>query len=151
VLDIGFFELAIVAIVGLLVIGPERLPSALRTGALVIGRIKRGMRDARDELERQIGADDIRQQLHNEDILARLEKTRQDINHSIHEPVRKARETVGTLTDPTDHTDDEPSHEQTAAPEATAPETATDADAKASPADAAPVTTKNDSDPEKAH
>lgn len=148
-LDIGFFELAIVAVVGLLVIGPERLPSALRTGALVIGRLKRGMRDARDELERQIGADDIRQQLHNEEILARLEKTRQDINHSINEPVRKTRETIGTLTD---DIDDKPSHDQTAVPEvttptATEPEIAKDAAAKAPLAGA----TNTDSDPEKAH
>lgn len=89
--DIGFFELLIVAIVGLVVIGPERLPETVRSVSLWIGRFKRSLRETRSELERQIGADDIRRQLHNEDVMQSLEKTRREIEQAIasvtHEPV----------------------------------------------------------------
>ncbi|GLS25814.1 Sec-independent protein translocase protein TatB [Marinibactrum halimedae] len=85
--DIGFFELLLIAIVGLLVIGPERLPETVRTIALWIGRLRRGLRDTREEIERQIGADDIRRQLHNEEVLKRLEATRQSIQKNIDDPL----------------------------------------------------------------
>lgn len=83
--DIGFFEILIIAVVGLLVIGPERLPGTLRDIALTIGRIKRGMRDTRLELERQLGTDDIRRQLHNEEVLRKLEDTRRELNMTLTE------------------------------------------------------------------
>ncbi|WP_317932482.1 Sec-independent protein translocase protein TatB [Halioxenophilus sp. WMMB6] len=84
--DIGFFELLLIAVVGLLVIGPERLPEALRSMALFVGRVKRGLRDTRLEFERQIGADDIRRQLQNEEIMSRLEQTRRDMNQAVNLP-----------------------------------------------------------------
>lgn len=83
--DIGFFEILIIAVVGLLVIGPERLPQTLRDIALMVGRIKRGMRDTRLELERQLGTDDIRRQLHNEEVLRKLEDTRRELNMTLTE------------------------------------------------------------------
>ena len=72
--DIGFMEMLVVAIIALLVLGPERLPGAIRTVSLTIGRIKRGFSDVRSQVERELGADEIRQQLNNERILAELEK-----------------------------------------------------------------------------
>lgn len=84
--DIGFFELLVIAVVGLLVIGPERLPETIRTILLALGRVKRGLTETRQELERQIGADDIRRQLHNEEIMSRLEKTRRDIDETLEAP-----------------------------------------------------------------
>lgn len=74
--EIGFFELLLVAIVGLLVVGPERLPDALRTGALWWGRLKRSLRETRNELEKELGADDIRRELHNEEVMRSLETLR---------------------------------------------------------------------------
>jgi sec-independent protein translocase protein TatB len=76
VFDIGFFELLVVAGVGLVVIGPEKLPGAIRTGALWIGRLKRSLMETRREIEQQIGADDIRRELRNEEIMASLKKLR---------------------------------------------------------------------------
>lgn len=78
-LDISFFELLVIAVVALVVIGPERLPEAVRGVSLWIGRFKRSLRETRSELERQIGADDIRRQLHNEEVMQSLEKTRREI------------------------------------------------------------------------
>ncbi|WP_439860668.1 Sec-independent protein translocase protein TatB [Pseudomonas sp. MBLB4136] len=67
--DIGFSELLLIGLVALLVLGPERLPGAVRTAGLWIGRIKRSFSAIKAEVEREIGADEIRRQLHNEQIL----------------------------------------------------------------------------------
>lgn len=83
--DIGFFELLVIAIVGLLVIGPERLPETVRAIGLWIGRLKRSLRETRSELEKQIGADDIRRQLHNEEVMRSLESTRRQIEDAVQE------------------------------------------------------------------
>lgn len=83
--DIGFFELLIIAIVGLVVVGPERLPEAARAVGLWIGRLKRSLRDTRSELERQLGADDIRRQLHNEEVMRSLEATRLQVEDAVSE------------------------------------------------------------------
>ncbi|GGC96252.1 Sec-independent protein translocase protein TatB [Halopseudomonas salina] len=72
--DVGFFELLIIGIIALLVLGPERLPGAVRMVGLTIGRIKRGFADVKSQVEREIGADEIRQQLHNERVMGNLEK-----------------------------------------------------------------------------
>jgi len=83
VFDISFGELLICLVVILVVIGPERLPETVRTVALWIGRLKRSLRETRSEIERQIGADDIRRQLYNEEIMRSLEKTRAEMNQTI--------------------------------------------------------------------
>lgn len=74
--DIGFMELMLIGIVSLIVIGPERLPSAIRTATLWIGRAKRSFNQVKSEIEREINTDEIRRQLHNESILADLEKAK---------------------------------------------------------------------------
>lgn len=74
--DIGFMELVLVAIVALLVVGPEKLPGTIRTGALWVGRAKRSFNQVKADIEREINADEIRRQLHNESILADIEKAK---------------------------------------------------------------------------
>jgi sec-independent protein translocase protein TatB len=74
--DIGFMELVLIAVVALIVVGPERLPGAIRTTTLWIGRAKRSFQQVKTEIEREINADEIRRQLHNESILAGIEKAR---------------------------------------------------------------------------
>lgn len=83
--DIGFTELLLCLVVALVVIGPEQLPGTVRTVALWLGRLKRSLAETRSEIERQIGADDIRRQLHNEEILRNIEETRLQIEASIRE------------------------------------------------------------------
>jgi sec-independent protein translocase protein TatB len=67
---ISFGELLLIALVALLVLGPERLPGAARTAGLWVGRLKRSFNTIKQEVEREIGADEIRRQLHNENILS---------------------------------------------------------------------------------
>ena len=81
--DIGFAELIIIAIVGLVVIGPDRLPEAIRTVAKFLGKAKRTYANLRRDLEREIGADEIRRELYNEALLEELKQTREQLNESI--------------------------------------------------------------------
>lgn len=83
--DIGFPELLLILVVSLLVIGPERLPETIRTLALWFGRLKRSFSDIKAEIEAEIGADEIRQQLHNEKILEEFEKTKEKLNSAVRE------------------------------------------------------------------
>ncbi|MCO8167616.1 Sec-independent protein translocase protein TatB [Pseudomonas sp. 21LCFQ02] len=73
---ISFSELLLVGLVALLVLGPERLPGAARTAGLWIGRLRRSFNAIKQEVEREIGADEIRRQLHNEHILSLEEEAR---------------------------------------------------------------------------
>lgn len=73
---VSFSELILVGLVALLVLGPERLPGAARTAGLWIGRLKRSFNSIKQEIEREIGADEIRRQLHNEHILSLEQEAR---------------------------------------------------------------------------
>lgn len=86
---ISFSELLLVGLIALLVLGPERLPGAARTAGLWIGRIKRSFNAIKSEVEREIGADEIRRQLHNERILE-LEREMQVVKNDILPPAPQA-------------------------------------------------------------
>lgn len=81
--DIGFSELLIIALITLLVMGPERLPETVRTISLWIGRMKEMFSSARRELENEVGMDDIRRQLHNEKILRDLKDSKVNIETTL--------------------------------------------------------------------
>lgn len=82
---ISFSELMLVGLIALLVLGPERLPGAARTAGLWVGRLKRSFNAIKQEVEREIGADEIRRQLHNEHILSLEQEARKILNPS-HQP-----------------------------------------------------------------
>ncbi|CAN1594780.1 Sec-independent protein translocase protein TatB [Pseudomonas sp. B21-028] len=83
---ISFTELLLVGLVALLVLGPERLPGAARTAGLWIGRLKRSFNAIKQEVEREIGADEIRRQLHNEHILSLEQEARKILAPTQQEP-----------------------------------------------------------------
>lgn len=72
-------ELILVAIVALIVIGPEKLPSAIRTASLWIGRFRRSFYRVKADIEREINADEIRRQLHNESVMAEIEDAKKKV------------------------------------------------------------------------
>lgn len=81
--DIGFSEIIVCAVVGLVVIGPERLPETVRTVGLWVGRFKRSMRETREEIERQVGMDDVKRQLHTEEMMRTLENMQEEIDSAL--------------------------------------------------------------------
>ncbi|NVD36261.1 Sec-independent protein translocase protein TatB [Marinobacter lutaoensis] len=61
--DIGFLELLICAVIALLVLGPERLPTAARAAGRWVGMARRMVNQFSSELERQLKAEELRQEL----------------------------------------------------------------------------------------
>ena len=72
-------ELLLILVVALLVIGPERLPAAIRTASLWMGRFRRSFYKVKSEIERELNADEVRRQLHNESVLADLRDTKSEV------------------------------------------------------------------------
>ena len=54
--DVGFFELLLIGIVALLVVGPERLPKLARTAGMWLGRGRRFIGSVKDDIDREIKA-----------------------------------------------------------------------------------------------
>ena len=80
--DVGFPELVLIAVVGLLVIGPERLPEALRTLGLMLGRMRRSFVSVKNEIEKEIGMDEVRRQLHNEAVMDEMKRIENEVRSS---------------------------------------------------------------------
>ena len=65
--DIGFWELCLIAVVALLILGPERLPVAARTAGLWVGRARRMIGNVKSEIDRELQLDEIRSKLKEEE------------------------------------------------------------------------------------
>ena len=76
-----------IAVVGLLVIGPARLPETLRTLGLWLGRLRRSFVSVKAEIEKEIGMDEIKRQLHNEAVMDEMKRIEKDVQHSMSEGV----------------------------------------------------------------
>jgi sec-independent protein translocase protein TatB len=63
--DLSFGELALVAVVALLVLGPERLPGAARTAGALLRRLRNSWQGVRSEIERELAAEDIKRSIHD--------------------------------------------------------------------------------------
>ncbi|MEN8180551.1 MAG: Sec-independent protein translocase protein TatB [Pseudomonadota bacterium] len=59
--DVGFWELSIIAIVALVVIGPERLPKVARTAGHWIGRGRRFVASVKSDIDKEIKAEELKQ------------------------------------------------------------------------------------------
>ncbi|VAX08918.1 Twin-arginine translocation protein TatB [hydrothermal vent metagenome] len=58
--DVGFWELGLIALVALLVVGPERLPGLARTLGLWLGKGRRTINNIKEEIDREIKIDEIK-------------------------------------------------------------------------------------------
>jgi sec-independent protein translocase protein TatB len=74
--DIGFAELLIIALVSLIVIGPERLPETVRTVSAWINRFRRSF----NEIKR-----DVQLELHNDAVLRDLKQTGSEVHSQFRE------------------------------------------------------------------
>jgi sec-independent protein translocase protein TatB len=62
--DIGFSELVVIALVALVVLGPERLPRAARLAGLWVRRARAHWYAVKSELEQELAADELKRSLH---------------------------------------------------------------------------------------
>jgi sec-independent protein translocase protein TatB len=58
--DVGFSELIVIAIVALVVIGPERLPKVARTVGHLLGRMQRYVNDVKADISREMQLDELK-------------------------------------------------------------------------------------------
>jgi len=63
VFDIGFWELLLIAIVALVVVGPERLPKLIRVVGLWVGKANASVQSIRSEISRELRAEELKQAL----------------------------------------------------------------------------------------
>ena len=86
--DIGFSELTIIAIVALIVIGPERLPKVARTLGHLFGRMQRYVNDVKADISREMELEELR----------KLQATMQDAARSFeHSVTREVNATESEL------------------------------------------------------
>lgn len=64
-IDLGLSKIAIIGVVALLVIGPEKLPKVARMAGTLYGRAQRYLNDVKSEVSREIELDELRN-LHKE-------------------------------------------------------------------------------------
>lgn len=105
--DLGFSELILIGIVALLVLGPDRLPGAARVAGLWVGRIKRGFNSVKEDVERELGADEIRLEMRNADILEKERKALTDAAHKAKQVL--SDKPLDALVKDSTHTDKEQS------------------------------------------
>ena len=58
--DVGFSELVLIAVVAMIVIGPERLPKVARTAGALLGRMQRYVNNVKSEVEREMQFEDLK-------------------------------------------------------------------------------------------
>ena len=58
--DIGFSEMVIIAVVALVVLGPERLPRVARQAGQWMGKLQRYVSDVKSDINRQMDLDELR-------------------------------------------------------------------------------------------
>ncbi len=110
--DIGFTELLLIAVVTLLVIGPDKLPETLRTVGLWLGRLRRSFVAVKTEIEREIGMDDVRRQLHNEAIMEEMKRIEKEVNNTVHNPAPAAESRLASTPAATAETSNKPADNQ---------------------------------------
>lgn len=78
--DVGFTELMLIGVMGLIVLGPERLPVAARTIGKWVGKIKRTVGGVQREIQEELRLDEIRKktQANTEAVKARMEELREE-------------------------------------------------------------------------
>ncbi|CRI64557.1 Sec-independent protein translocase protein tatB homolog [Thiocapsa sp. KS1] len=81
--DIGFWELVVIGVVALVVIGPERLPKVARIAGLWLGRARRTLASVQDEIRRELKADELKEILEKQARSLPLESI-------LEEPVKRA-------------------------------------------------------------
>lgn len=77
--DIGFWELVTIAIIGIVVVGPEKLPEVVRTIMATVRKFRRMFDDVKGDIERELHLDDIRRQVQEADIQEHIRKLNQSV------------------------------------------------------------------------
>jgi sec-independent protein translocase protein TatB len=99
--DVGFSEMIVVAIIALIVLGPEKLPKVARTVGHLLGRMQRYVNDVKADINREIELDELRKLQQSMQETARsIEQTVTQNVNSVESELNKVSQSVqGTITD----------------------------------------------------
>lgn len=86
--DIGFAELLLIGVVGLLVVGPEQLPGAVRTVLAWVNRFRRSFDQIRTE---------VRRELHNDEIMQKLKAESRQLEQQVRDTTQSVEHELQTL------------------------------------------------------
>ncbi|MGH8547928.1 MAG: Sec-independent protein translocase protein TatB [Methylococcales bacterium] len=85
--DVGFWELVLIGVVGLIVIGPERLPGFVRVTGFWIGKARRTIASVKDEFKEELYAEDLRRTLTKNSPATEIQKLIDDSSKAFDEPL----------------------------------------------------------------
>ena len=104
--DFGFWEIILILMIALVVVGPERLPGLAKTAGLWVGKAKRMVSDIKSEIDQELAADELKKALKQQDavsdvyeIIEETRKVSSDLKHEISKPAETANISKDT-TDP---------------------------------------------------
>jgi sec-independent protein translocase protein TatB len=118
VFDVGFSELMVIAVVALIVIGPERLPRVARTLGHLFGRLQRYVNDVKADINREIELDELRKFKNTfEDAARGLESSVNATVSSVQSEVAKTESELNALAQDPAPPPGAPASEQAAPPQ----------------------------------
>jgi sec-independent protein translocase protein TatB len=85
VFDIGFFELLLISVVGLLVFGPEQFLDAVRVTTRWVKRIRRSFDEVRTDIQRE---------LHNDEVMRELKASANDLEKQVKDLTAPVKEQI---------------------------------------------------------
>lgn len=99
--DIAFSELMVIALVALIVIGPERLPRVARTAGHLLGRLQRYVGDVKADINREMQLEELKKV--QDDIVAQTRSIEQSVNDQLRSVETELNQSIaGGLPDKTD-------------------------------------------------
>jgi sec-independent protein translocase protein TatB len=90
--DIGFSEILVIAVVALIVIGPERLPKVARTLGHLFGRMQRYVNDVKSDISREMELDELKK------LQSSIQDTARSIEQSVHEEINSTQSQLSDIT-----------------------------------------------------
>ncbi len=90
--DIGFWELILIAVVALVVVGPEKLPRLARITGLWLGRANAQLQAIKNEISAELRAEELKQALGKPDDLPDLNE-KIDLDTPTEKPKKPAADT----------------------------------------------------------
>ncbi|MEI8077595.1 MAG: Sec-independent protein translocase protein TatB, partial [Betaproteobacteria bacterium] len=92
-IDLGVSKLALIAVVALIVVGPERLPKVARMAGNLFGRAQRYMADVKSEVNRQMEIEEFKQ------LREESASVLKEVENSIHSTVQEASANLSDQAD----------------------------------------------------
>ncbi len=86
--DVGFSQMVLIAIVALVVLGPERLPKVARTAGHLLGRLQRYVSDVKADINREIQLDELKK------LQAQIEDSARQIKSTVSNEMAAAEQAV---------------------------------------------------------